>query len=335
VVVSVVVGHPLTDDQLAPIRAIPGVSVRVHELADQEAADAFVDAEVEVLYADVVPADLSRVPRLRWVQYSGAGVDELVLPPNWAERLVVTTASGANAVPIAEYVMAAILSVSQRHAERAANQRDHHWAWDASRAALFGRGLTGTTLTLVGYGSIGREVARLARAFGMRVLAVKRDVGTRRDDGWTQPGRGDPDGSLPERIVAADGLAEVVAQARYVVVAAPATAATRGVLGDAVLRAMTRDAWLINVGRGTLFDRDAITRALVEGRIAGAFLDVTAPEPLPADDPLWDLPTVRITPHVAGAHDASWDVIGGLFADNLRRFTAGEPLLNRVGGDGY
>jgi phosphoglycerate dehydrogenase-like enzyme len=243
--------------------------------------------------------------------------------------------SGANAVPIAEYVMAAILSVSQRHTERAANQRLHHWQWDASRAALFGQGLTGITLTLIGYGSIGREVARLARAFGMRVLAVKRDPTARRDEGWALPGRGDPDGVLPERIVGLEGLAGAVAEARFVVVAAPATAATRGTLGDATLRAMAGDAWLINVGRGTLFDQAALTRALAEGRIAGAFLDVTAVEPLSPDDPLWDLPTVRITPHVAGAHAGTWDIISGLFADNLRRYVAGEPLINRVGEGGY
>jgi len=333
--VPVLVGHALSPAAHATIEAVDGASVRWLELPDQATADTLADDPVEVLFADVIPTDLARVPNLRWVQYSGAGIDELVVPSDPDCRLTVTTASGGNAVPIAEYVLGAILSISQQHDARAANQHRRRWGWDDARAALFAGGLTGTTVTLVGYGSIGREVARLARAFDMRVLAVKRDPGARVDHGWHRPGRGDPEGILPDRMVGLDGLAAAVSEARFVVMAAPATAATRGSLGDAVLAAMRPDTWLINVARGTLFDQAALTSALSARRIAGAWLDVTAVEPLPADDALWGLPNVRITPHIAGANATSWDVISELFADNLRRYVAGQQLLNRVGPGGY
>ncbi len=196
--------------------------------------------------------------------------------------------------------------------------------------SLGGHGLRGKTVTLVGYGSVGREVARLAQPFGVRILAVKARPDERMDNGFRIPGTGDPDGLIPERIVGMERLPDVVEQADYVVVAAPSTAATRGVLGAAILAALRPDAWLINVGRGDIFDEPALIDALRARPSGGAVIDVTAVEPLDAKSPLWTLPNVIVTPHVAGLQPATWASLTELFCQNLGRWVAGEALLNPV-----
>jgi phosphoglycerate dehydrogenase-like enzyme len=190
--------------------------------------------------------------------------------------------------------------------------------------------LRGATLGIAGYGSIGRAVANLARGFGTRVLATKRSPAEKRDAGYTHPGAGDPEGAIPERIYGPEGLAEMVGRCDYVVLCLPSTPDTDGVVGERVLRAMRPSAYLVNVGRGTVVDEPALVRALKEGWIAGAGLDVFAREPLPVESELWDLPNVICTPHVSNnTADYERDSLG-FFAHNLRRYLAGEPLLNVV-----
>jgi phosphoglycerate dehydrogenase-like enzyme len=184
-------------------------------------------------------------------------------------------------------------------------------------------------VVLVGYGSIGREVARLARAFRMRVVAVKARPDQRSFRGFAEPGTGDPDGSLPEAIVGNDRLAEAVAGARWVVISLPLTDATRRLVDAAVLDAIPADAWLVNVGRGAVVDEDALVARLHAGSIGGAVLDVFSQEPLPADHPLWSAPNAILTPHLSGGRDR-FDVLAKLTAQNLRRLLAGEPLVNEV-----
>ena len=164
----------------------------------------------------------------------------------------------------------------------------------------------------------------------MRVLAVKARPDIRVDGGFRRAETGDPEGMLPERIVGLDQAAEVLDQADYVLVAAPLTPATRGALGRTVLGSMRPDAWLINVGRGGLFDEDALIDALRERRIGGAVLDVAWREPLEASNAVWSLPNVIVTPHVAGLSPTTWHALADLFAQNLARYVSGEPLLNQV-----
>lgn len=183
---------------------------------------------------------------------------------------------------------------------------------------------------MVGYGSIGREVARLAHAFGMRVLAVKRDPAHRADHGWRLPGTGDPDGVIPERYYAPHQLTEMLPQCDFVVLAVPMTGATRRLIGETELRARQPTACLVNVARGGVVDEPALIQALEEGWIAGAGLDVFSQEPLPADSPLWWLDNVILAPHVAGFTLDYDRWATDLFAENLRRYLAGEPLLNLV-----
>lgn len=325
--------YPLDGAQRARLR---GVSSRLRfvdrEIDDQGAMDAFNGSEVEVILGDFCPSDLAAWPKLRWLQYSGAGVDLLIEQAPWASGIIVTTASGGNAIAIGEYVLAWLLHLSQQVGDLLANQELR--AWSASRMSLAGHGLRGRTLAVVGYGSIGREVARLANGFGVRVLAVKANPAVRDDRGFRVPGTGDPDGVFPEQVVGFDQIGEVVREAHYVLVSAPLTPATRHSMGQAILDAIRSDAWLINVSRGDIFDEPTLIAAARDGKFGGAILDVASSEPLDADHPLWTTPNVIVTPHIAGLSTATWTSLTELFVQNLGRYVAGEPLLNTVDPQG-
>jgi phosphoglycerate dehydrogenase-like enzyme len=310
---------------VARLRALsPGLDV-VDVSADETFdIDALTDPEVEIIVGRRAPADLTRVPRLRWLQVGSAGVDHLAADPPWAKGILVTNGRGVFAVPIGEYVSGAILRINQPVARWAADQAAHRWPVDDEPVASIVRG---GTAVLVGYGSIGREVARQLSALGLRIVAVKPRPEVRSDPSYRVPGTGDPDGSIPDRIVGVDALAEVAHEADYLVLTLPLTPDSRRIIDATILAALPSTSWLINVSRGALVDEDALLAALRTGRLAGAVLDVFAEEPLPENHPLWDTPNVTITPHVSGATSRFRD---DLVVENVRRYLAGEPLLNLV-----
>ncbi len=291
----------------------------------EAALDELDDPRAEILLAHHLPRERARVPALRWVQLSTAGIDHLPRDPAW-DGVAIASASGLYTVPIAEYVLGAILQAAQETRARAAWRATRRWE---PRWHLGGHALRGARLLLLGYGSIGREVARLGSAFGMRVTAIKARPDVRADDTFREPGTGDPDGAIPERLAGLDALAEEVRDADFLVVTLPLTAATTGLVDARVLAALPERAWLVNVGRGAVVDERALVDALRRGAIAGAVLDVFAQEPLPVDHPLWDEPRAVLTPHVSGRLER-WDVFLELVADNVRRDRAGMPLCNRV-----
>jgi phosphoglycerate dehydrogenase-like enzyme len=299
------------------------------EIVDATGDDGFdfgalADPDLEVIVGRQTPADLSRVPRLRWLQVGSAGVDHLAADPPWSRGIVVTNGRGVFAVPIGEYVSGAILRINQPIRRWEADQLAHRWPQEDEPVASIVRG---QTAVLVGYGSIGREVARQLAALGLRILAVKPRPDVRTDTSYRVPGTGDPDGTIPARIVGLEALADVAAEADYLVLTLPLTAESRHSIDETILGALPSTAWLINVSRGALVDEDALLAALRSGRLAGAVLDVFAEEPLPPDHPLWDAPNVTITPHVSGATSRFRD---DLIVENVRRYLAGEPLLNLV-----
>jgi phosphoglycerate dehydrogenase-like enzyme len=293
--------------------------------------DAYTDPDVEVIVGSRAPADLSQVPALRWLQVGSAGVDHLSADPPWRKGVIVTNGRGVYAVPMAEYVTGMVLRIFQPTAAWAADQAAHRWRqFDAGHLATIVRG---KTAVMVGYGSIGREVARQLAAIGLRILAVKPRPDVRRDDSYRVPGTGDPDGIIPERIVGVEALAEVAAEADVLVLTMPLTEASTRIVDARILAALPAHAWLINVSRGPLVDEPALIEALEAGRIAGAVLDVFASEPLPPDDPIWDAPNVILTPHVSGA---THEFLDDLVIENVRRYLVGDPLLNVVDpGRGY
>ena len=280
------------------------------------------DPEVEIVVSWRAPGDLAQVPSLRWLQVRSAGVDHMAADPPWRKGLLVTNAKGVYAIPIGEYVSGMVLRVNQP-TDWAADQAAHRWPPKPSLVSL----VHGRTAVMVGYGSIGREVARQLASLGMRIVAVKPRPAARHDPSFRVPGTGDPDGSIPDRIVGVEELVEVVRSADVLVLTLPLTETSRGIIDAEVLAALPPSAWLINVSRGALVDEPALLEALREHRLAGAVLDVFGQEPLPPDSPWWDTPNVIVTPHASGVTLRFFDE---LVVENVRRYLAGEPLLNLV-----
>jgi phosphoglycerate dehydrogenase-like enzyme len=290
-------------------------------------------SRTDVLYAGTPPRDLGRAPNLKWVQLHMAGVDALAEHPLYAASAIpLVTASGVHAATIAEYAITMLLALAHHVPRMVQWQARGGWPPDEQRWPLFVPSeVRGATLGIVGYGSIGRELARIAKsAFGMTVLACKRDPMQRKDTGYTLPGIGDPDGVLPDSWMGPDRLPELLADADVVVMCAPLTADTRRLIGAAELARMKPTAYFINVGRGASVDETALARALAERRIAGAAIDVFAQEPPPSGHPLYALDNVIVSPHVSGFLPSYDDKCTDLFAENLRRYLAGAPLLNLV-----
>ncbi len=318
--------YPLPAEALAAIAAMPGVTISgPADTAGVSAADL---GDVEALWGELPADGLEHAPRLRWMARAGAGVEDLDLPGLAARGVLVTNASGLHASSMGEYVLGAMLFAFQHHAARMDGQRAQRWDPQAGWADP----LRGRTVAILGYGSIGREVARLADAFGMRVIALKLRPDQRRDEGFVAPGTGDPEGRIPERIVGMAGLRPVLGEADVIVLALPLTAGTRGILGRDALAACRPGAWVVNVGRGPMIDESALVDALREGRLGGAYLDVFDEEPLPAGHPYWDTPNLYVSPHIAGvnSYERYWQTLGGLLEENTRRLLAGLPLLNAI-----
>jgi phosphoglycerate dehydrogenase-like enzyme len=316
---------PLPADAVAALAAMPGVTIAAP--AGDEPTDAEL-ATADVLLGEVPGGDLDRTPRLRWMVRAGAGVEDLDLGGLAARGVVVTNASGLHAASMGEYCFGALLFGFQHLAPRLNAQ--HQGIWDPQGG--FAAPLRGKTLAVLGYGSIGREVARLGQAFGMRVLAVKQRPEQRRDDGFVVEGTGDPEGTIPERIVGFDGLDDVLAEADAVVIALPLTTQTRGLFDKSRLARLKPTAWIVNVGRGPMIDETALVAALVGSRLGGAYLDVFDEEPLPQGHPYWTTPNLYISPHIAGvnSYERYWVDMGALLAINVPRFLNGEPLLNTI-----
>lgn len=255
---------------------------------------------------------------LRWIALPSAGADYAVehglVRPGGP---VVTTASGVHAAPISEHVFALLLMWVRRWPRLYDLQRRGEWPTDRW-SSLQPRELHGATLGVLGLGAIGREVARIGRGFGMRVLAMRRGA---------RPGDADADA---DALYPPEGLRELLAQADYVVIAAPATPQTRHLIDADALAAMMPDAFLVNIARGSLVDEKALVAALESGRLGGAGLDVFEQEPLPSESPLWRLPNVILSPHVAGLTDQYSRRLTDLLLDNLARYRTGQPLRNVV-----
>ncbi len=331
--VSILATRPLTGAQMGQLRSLSSrVRLEHRALADPNRVADLLASDTEVLLATFPPVSAEGFPALRWFQSSSAGIDRVVPTPLWKSPVRITTTSGLHAITVGEYTLGLMIALARDFPGFYDHQRRACWPQHPRPAyeQFPGRDLRGATVLIIGYGSIGRQVARLARAVGMRVLAIKRDPSVLLDRGYVFPGTGDPQGELPERIVGPDQLASVLPEAEFIIVAAPATSGTRHLIGAREFAAMRPDAIFINVARGELVDENALHAALANRRIAAAGLDVVATEPLPAESPLWRLDNVIISPHVAGCSPRYDDYVFEIFAENLRRYLANEPLLNEV-----
>jgi len=271
------------------------------------------DAEI-IFTISLRPEQFALARKLRWIQTPTAAVHQFLFDELAKSEVVLTNSSEVHGPVVAEHVMALILALAKKIPQVALLQQRRVWGQEAIwKQGPPPREVAGATLGLIGVGSIGRRVAKMASALGMRVIAVREHVEN-----------GNPEGV--EAVFPPSALDEVLGQSDYVVLAAPLIDATRRLINAARLAAMKPDSYLINVGRGPQVDEAALADALRNRRIAGAALDVFEREPLPADSPLWSLENLLITPHTAGLTDKLWHRHYGLFSENLRRYLAGQPL---------
>jgi phosphoglycerate dehydrogenase-like enzyme len=280
--------------------------------SDKEKLDALL-AKTDVIYGLMPPKDLlARAPRLKWLQMMSAGVDRLRDTEIWRSRITITGVSGIHATPIGEFVLELMLMFVKGAPQCFEMKQKHEWQRFPPTV------LRGKTVGIIGLGHIGREVARLANAFGMRAIATRRSAkkqGTAR---------------YVDRLLPAGQLPALLKESDFVVIATPHTAETHHFIGERELRLMKPSAYIINIARGGIIDEKALVKALDEKWIAGAGLDVTEREPLPAGSRLWDFPNVILSPHVSGGHEDYMVHATRLFCENLRRFLAGKRLKNVI-----
>ncbi len=269
--------------------------------------------EANIIIGNVPREFLKDSPNLRWIQLNNAGTEGFCEPGVLPEGTLLTNATGAYGMAISEHMIAMLFMLQKHLSVYYLQQREHRWEKQEPMAVT-----EGSTLLVLGLGDIGGSFARKMKAMGAYVIGVRRTV------------REKPE--YVDELYTMDSLHQLLPRADVVALSLPGYAATRGVIGAAELELMRKNAVLLNVGRGTAVDTDALSEALYAGKIAGAGLDVTDPEPLPADHPLWDAPGALITPHVSGGYalKPTLEKILALSAGNLERYERGEKLENLI-----
>jgi phosphoglycerate dehydrogenase-like enzyme len=270
-----------------------------------------------------------QVPNLRWMQLYSAGADRVFSSPLRDTDILVTTTSGLHAINIAEYVLAMVQAWYRKIPQLLAWKQGGNWGSNDERSALLADELHGKTIGIVGYGSIGRQVARLSRAYGMNVLAMQRST-NHKDTGFQFPDVGDPDGTLPKRYYTFDQLQDMLKECDIVVVVVPLTNDTQKMFNAEAFQAMKDSAFFVNIARGEICDEDALIAALEQKQIAGAALDVFSQEPLPSTSPLWKLPNALMSPHISGPTPHYNERATDIFIANLQLYLAGKPMYNVV-----
>jgi len=300
-------------DLLGKPRYIADHSAPVNRSAEQESEWQALLGNADILFdfdfshRDDLP---ELAPSVRWIQATSAGIGQFVRRMGYAERMdcVFTTASGVHARPLAEFALMGMLMFAKDHQYLASEKKKHHWARYCATE------LAGKTLAVIGLGNIGRETAKLAKAFDMHV------IGTRRNP------------EIPvdhvDELYGPDTLDSLLERADFLVLATPHTPETENLIGAEQLAKLPDDAVIINIARGVVIDQPALIDALQSGKLKGAALDVFDPEPLPADSPLWEMPQVIISPHSASTAETENQKITQIFIDNLRHYLAGETLNN-------
>lgn len=326
--IRVVLAVDFSDEIIESLRE---VSPRLHIERHFPDVPADAIASAEVLYTVGYFPQPAQAPNLRWIQLNFAGVERALRNPIAQQPDVeVTTGSGIHAVQMAEYCLGMMLAFMYQMPLMLDYQAQAKWP-QGQYDIFKPHGLRGLTLGIVGYGSIGRELARMADALGMTVLATKRDLKRTTDlEGYAEPDTGDPTGDIPERIYPPEAVASMAQLSDFLVVTVPYTETTHAVISRDVLNRMKPSAVLINVARGGVVDEAALIETLEARKIGGAALDVFVEEPLPESSPLWKLPNVIISPHVSGNSSLYHEKAAALFAENLRRYVEKRPLLNRV-----
>lgn len=282
----------------------------------------------DALFCTFPPTNLPVMRSLKWIQIASTGYTQLHGLDLPARGIRATNARGCFDVPIGEWNIAMMVNLARDLRQMIRNQDTAVW----DRSAIFQNEIRGQTVGLWGYGGIGRETARLARQLGMRVHVMTRTGVAPRRDIFAEPGTGDPDGVLPNRVFRAGEEIEFLGGLDFLIVGLPLSKATEGLIGERELQALPPRAFVLNPARGPIIRQDALLRALREKWIAGAALDTHYRYPMPPDHPLWRFPNVIFTPHISGSslspkfNQRLWEI----FSLNVERFLAGKPLLNEL-----
>ncbi|MBL9090688.1 MAG: D-2-hydroxyacid dehydrogenase [Planctomycetaceae bacterium] len=319
---------------LAKLRAIPDVCItEIKSLELMAAPQPFPDdvaADADVLICTLPPTNLADMPKLRFIQISSVGYAQLYGKGLVERGIRAANARGVFDTAIAEWNVAMMINLARDLRQMIRNQEASRW--DNSGKA-FQYEIRGSTVGIWGYGGIGRETARLAKALGLTVHVLTRSpVGPRGDDVYSLAGTGDPDGTLPDRKFTAGQELEFLAGLDFLILAMPITPASRGLVGERELRAMKPTAFLLNPARGPLVQEEALLQALRERWIAGAALDTHFKYPLPPEHPLWQMPHVILTPHISGSDKGPhflprfWEIA----VHNVTNFLTGRPLWNEL-----
>jgi phosphoglycerate dehydrogenase-like enzyme len=321
--VNVLINAPIGDELLLQITNVsPRIRLsNVYELARAEQSGDFARkdeldallAEAEVIYGFRLPNDVfARAPKLKWVQVMSAGVDRFLDIEFQQSSVIMTNVSGIHAIPIGEIVLEQMLMFAKQAPLCFRLKQEKQWK------RFMPTVLRSKTVGIVGLGNIGREVARLAKAFGMRVVATRRST--------KRVARA----KHVDILLPTEQLTRLLKESDFVVLSLPFTSETNRLIGEKELRTMKPTAYLINIARGNIVDEEALIRALDERWIAGAGLDVFATEPLPVDSRLWEFTNVIFSPHIAGGMEDYNIRATELFCDNLRRYLSGKNLFNVI-----
>lgn len=329
--IEVLLTLQLADELIQRLRDVsPRLGINIYPALKPDEIPSEVWSRAEILYTNRVIPQAEQAPKLRWIQFHWAGVDHaLDAPILFKPGLLATTLSGAAAPQMAEYVLMMLLALGHHLPEMEAHQKRSEWPRDRWERFLPTE-LRGSTVGIVGYGSIGRQIARLLQAFGTNVIATKKNAMDPRDTGYALEGIGDPEGDCLLRLYPSEALRSMLKECDFVVVTLPKTPATENIIGEEEISAMKPTAFLVDVSRGGVVDHTALIPALKERKIAGAALDVYPEEPLPPDNPLWKLPNVVLTPHISGNTARYNERAITLFAENLQRYINDLPLYNLI-----
>lgn len=328
--IEILITLPLPDRLLAQIQQL-SENLTIHHYPNLPAAEIppEVWAQSEVLFTFQAIPTPEQAPKLRWLQYFLAGADRLQNSPLLDQsNLVITTMSGANAGQVAEHILTQMLALSRQLPTLFNLQQQATWMPDRI-AAYQPMELTNSTVGIIGYGSIGRQLAYLLKCFNVQVLAIKRDAMHPEQAGYTRNGSGDPEGNLFTRLYPPQAIDAVLKLSDFVVISLPLTEQTKGLINAERLAACKTSAYLIDISRGGVVDHAALLDALQAEQLAGAALDVFPAEPLASDSPLWGLPNVIVTPHIAGFSRHYTARAVELFSHNMQLYLAGQALLNQ------
>ena len=302
---------PLTQEEKREFEAIAPDAVHIY--AGRRSVTEEQLAQATILLGWVRAADLKKAGKLKWLQTMWAGTDEYEGPGSLPEGVILTSSSGSNSRSVAEHMLASVLALCRRLPEYRDSQREHRWQDEGKM-----RTLLDSTVLVLGAGHVGAAFGAMCRGLGSHTIGVKRHVS------------GPVEGF--DQVCPLEELDSLLPRADVVALTLPHTPQTVGLMDARRIDLMKEDAILISAGRGSVLDQEALARAMQGGKLWGAALDVTVPEPLPADSPLWDIPNLLLTPHVAGGMrlEVTRRTCIQMAQDNLRRYLAGEPLVNRV-----